>query len=226
MSEDKKDTMLSEPGEMAETPISDRNPEETRSTVDTRGLDTDNKITNSPSMVESLAEEVVVESIELTAADHKALMDQAQKAAEYWDLYVRGKAELDNFRKRAARERLDAIRYANEGLLESLLPIMDNFEMALMAAENAANASVESIRTGVSMIYGQMKNLLNDAGLEEIDALGKHFDPNIHEALSEQESDQVEEGVVLQQTRKGYRLRDRLVRPASVVVAKKTASES
>jgi molecular chaperone GrpE len=148
------------------------------------------------------------------------LRAKAAKADEHWDKYVRSTADFDNFKKRAARERTEAIRYANEGLLEKRLPIGDNFEAALAAA-NASATNVESLKTGVQMIYTQLKSFLSDAGLEEIDALGKAFDPNLHEAVSQQPSAEVQEGQVLQQMRKGYKYRDRLIRPAMVVVAKK-----
>src|SRR5678815_4290772 len=127
---------------------------------------------------------------------------------------------LENYKKRAARERQEAIRFANENLIEKLIPVLDNFEMAL-AATAGQDASLQSVQTGISMIYQQLKNVLTEAGLEEIDASNKTFDPNWHEAVSQQPSQEVAEGQVLQQLRKGYKLRDRLLRPAGVVVAKK-----
>ena len=126
---------------------------------------------------------------------------------------------FDNFKKRSAKDRLDAIKFANEDLIEKLLPVLDNFEAALMAGDNADASSNDSVLVGVKMILGQLKNVLTEAGLEEIDAQGKPFDPAIHEALSQEASDEVAEGHVLRQMRKGYRLKERLVRPASVVVA-------
>jgi molecular chaperone GrpE len=152
-----------------------------------------------------------------------ALREQAAKATEYRDQLLRMAADLENYKKRAAREKQEAIKFANEALLERLIPVLDNFEMALAAA-GAANTSVESLRSGVQMIAQQLKSTMADAGLQEIDATGHPFDPNFHEALSQQESPDVPEGNVLQQIRKGYRLRERLIRPASVIVAKKAAS--
>ncbi len=159
----------------------------------------------------------------LTAARIADLEARAAKADDSWDRYVRAVAELDNYRKRAARERSEAIQYANETLLAKLLPLLDNFEMALNAASEPA-ASVESIKTGVAMISGQLRQALGEAGLEELDAAGQPFDPNVHEAVSQLESSDVPEGHVLHQIRKGYRLRGRLLRPASVVVAKAPAA--
>jgi len=151
------------------------------------------------------------------------LMDKAAKADHFQEQWLRTAADLDNFRKRAARERQDAIRFANEALLEKLLPILDNFEMALAAA-SAPNTTVQSMQAGVSMIQQQLKATMLEAGLEEVDAAGKPFDPNLHAAISQQETADAPEGQVVQQVRKGYKLRDRLLRPASVIVAKKPAS--
>jgi molecular chaperone GrpE len=148
------------------------------------------------------------------------LKDKAAKATQLQEQLLRTAADFDNFRKRATREKQEAIKFANESLLERLLPIIDNFEMALAAA-HAQNASVETLKSGVQMIAQQLKSALTDAGLQDIDAAGQPFDPNFHEAISQQESADVPEGTVLQQMRKGYRLRERLLRPASVVVAKK-----
>jgi molecular chaperone GrpE len=158
-----------------------------------------------------------------TPQELAALREQSAKAQEHWDRYVRLNADFDNYKKRAAKDRLDAIRYANEALIEKLLPVMDNFEAALAASASSDASSVESVITGVKMIATQLKGVLAESGLEEIEATGKAFDPTIHEALSQQPSEEVPEGHVLQQVRKGYRLRDRLVRPAAVVVAAKPA---
>ena len=149
------------------------------------------------------------------------LKTRAAKADENWDRLVRTTADFDNFKKRAAREKQEAIRYANEALLEKLVPVLDNFDAALSAAQAGSNSAAQSLQTGVAMIFQQLKKVLIESGLEEVDATGQKFDPNLHEAVSQQESAQVPEGHVLQQLRKGYKLRDRLLRPATVVVAKK-----
>ena len=150
------------------------------------------------------------------------LKEQAGKAAQYYDQLVRTMADMENFKKRAARERQDAIKYANESLLERIIPVLDNFDAALAAA-SAPNTTVQSLQSGVNMIQTQLKSAMSEAGLEEIEAAGQPFDPNIHEAISQQETDEVPEGHVVQQVRKGYKLRERLLRPASVIVAKKPA---
>jgi len=151
------------------------------------------------------------------------LKGRAEKADEHWERLLRTTADFDNFKKRAAREKQDAIRYANEGLLEKLVPVLDNFDAALSAAQTNSAGGAQSLQTGVAMIFQQLKKVLTESGLEEVDATGQKFDPNLHEAVSQQESTEVSDGEVLQQLRKGYKLRDRLLRPATVVVAKKPA---
>ena len=146
---------------------------------------------------------------------------KAAKADEHWDRFVRLTADFDNFRKRAARERADAVRYANEALVEKLLPVMDNLDAATNAANNAQSGSTESLRAGVAMVLTQLRGVLVEAGLEELDALNRPFDPTWQEALSQHETADAPEGNVVQQLRKGYKLRERLIRPASVIVAKK-----
>jgi molecular chaperone GrpE len=160
----------------------------------------------------------------LTPENIAELQSKAAKAEENWEKYVRAYADLENFRKRAARERQDAVRYANEALLEKLIPVVDNFEAALNAAGAADNAGLESLRTGVQMIASQLKGVLKETGIEEVDATGQTFDPSLHEAVSQQETADVAEGQVVQQLRKGYKLRDRLIRPATVVVARKPSA--
>ncbi|MEO7678162.1 MAG: nucleotide exchange factor GrpE [Verrucomicrobiota bacterium] len=159
---------------------------------------------------------------ELSPEDIASLKERAAKADDHWDRLLRQTADYDNYKKRAAREKQDATKYANESLLQKLIPVVDNFEAAL-AASNTASASAESLQTGVNMIYTQLKSALADSGLEEIDASNQPFDPNFHEAVSQKETTDVPEGQVVQQLRKGYKLRDRLIRPATVIVAKKPA---
>ena len=151
------------------------------------------------------------------------LQARAAKADENWERLLRTTADFDNFKKRAAREKTEAGQYANAALLQKLLPVLDNFENALTAAQTAQGDKLGSLQTGVTMIQQQLKSVLTEAGLEEIDAAGKPFDPNFHEAVSQQESAEVAEGNVLLQLRKGYQFKDRLLRPATVVVAKKPA---
>ena len=133
------------------------------------------------------------------------------------DLALRSQADFENYKKRATREREEAIKYANSALLERLIPIVDNFELGLEAARgDGANSPVFS---GMNMVLKQLMDFLTDHGLQPIDATGQKFDPNLHEAIAHEPSDHVPEGVVIRQTRRGYRMRDRLLRPSSVVVS-------
>jgi len=163
---------------------------------------------------------VHLEAGTVTDGQLEELKERASKADENWERLVRTTADFENFKKRAAREKQDAIRYANESLLQKLVTVLDNFDMALSAAQTGQTEAAQSLQTGINMIYQQLKNVLVESGLEEVDATGKAFDPNLHEAVSQKETTEAPEGHVIQQLRKGYKLRDRLLRPASVVVAK------
>ena len=147
-----------------------------------------------------------------------AEVDFEAEAAKLKDLALRARADLDNFRKRALREKEEAIRYANNGLLERLLPVIDNFELGLDAAKNAADTA--SILQGMAMVHKQLQDYLKNNGLEEVQAEGEAFDPNKHDAVSQEFSADVPEGHVVRQVRKGYKIKDRLVRASSVIVSK------
>jgi molecular chaperone GrpE len=159
----------------------------------------------------------------LTPEQIEDLKLRAAKADENWDRLLRTTADFENFKKRAAREKIEAAQYASASLLTKVLPVLDNFEMALAAAQSAKDDKLASMQSGVTMIQQQLKSILVEIGLEEIEAAGKPFDPAFHEAVSQQESATVPEDHVLQQLRKGYKFKDRLLRPATVVVAKKSA---
>jgi molecular chaperone GrpE len=160
------------------------------------------------------ADDIPAAEAQDAAADplNKALME----AAQWKEVALRTAAELDNYRKRMARELQDAARFGTAPLLESLLPVLDNFDYGLQAAR--AENEKSNIFIGMSMVHKQMQDFLRDQGVDEIPATGA-FDPNLHEAMSQQPSDTVAEGHILFVSRRGYRLRDRLLRPASVVVS-------
>src|SRR6266704_6178519 len=133
------------------------------------------------------------------------------------DLALRSQADFENYKKRSAREKEEAIKYANSSLLERLVAIIDNFELGLEAAKGEGEQS--PIYSGMTLVLKQLNDLLAENGLQPIDAEGKKFDPNLHEAIAHEPSDQFPEGIVLRQTRRGYRFKDRLLRPSSVVVS-------
>jgi molecular chaperone GrpE len=133
------------------------------------------------------------------------------------DLALRSQADFENYKKRAAREKEEAIKYANSALLERLIAIVDNFELGLEAARGEGENS--PVLSGMSMVLKQLMDFLTEYGLQPIDANGQKFDPNLHEAIAHEPSEEVPEGVVIRQTRRGYRMKDRLLRPSSVVVS-------
>jgi len=150
-----------------------------------------------------------------TAPDLQAEVDR------YRDQALRAAADLENYRKRMIREKEEAIRFANAGLLEKLLPILDNFELGLTAASgDAAAPGTKGIVDGFSMVHRQLGDFLVSSGLQPIDAVGQPFDPKFHEALGHETDPAQADGIVLRQLRRGYRLADRLIRPSSVIVNK------
>jgi len=138
------------------------------------------------------------------------------EVAKWKELSFRTAADLDNLRKRTARDREDAIRYANQRLLEDLIPVIDNFEMGMQAA---AQDQASMIYIGMDMVRRQLNEFLTAQGVEEIPTTGV-FDHNLHDAVAQEDCIAGEEGRILRVTRRGFRLRDRLLRPAGVVVSK------
>ena len=139
------------------------------------------------------------------------------------DLALRSQADFENYKKRAAREKEEAIKYANKSLLQRLVAILDNFELGLAAAREQGEQS--PIYAGMVLVQKQLNDLLSENGLQPVEAEGTPFDPNLHEAIAHEPSDQVPEGTVLRQARRGYRFKDRLLRPANVVVSSGPANK-
>ena len=140
-----------------------------------------------------------------------------QQLAEANDRNLRLMAEFDNFRRRSAKEQLELIETANGKLLEKLSEVQDNFERAF-ASENKAK-DLEAFEKGMQMIYNQFAKILTDAGLEQIDPTGAEFDPNCHEALMQQPSETVPEGHVVTVFQKGYKLKNKILKTAKVIVS-------
>ena len=137
--------------------------------------------------------------------------------AEANNRHLRLMAEFDNFRRRSAKEQLELIETANGKLLEKLSEVQDNFERAF-AAENKAK-DLEAFEKGMQMIYNQFAKVLTDAGLEQIDPTGNEFDPNLHEALMQQPSETIPEGHVVTVFQKGYKLKNKILKTAKVIVS-------
>lgn len=143
---------------------------------------------------------------------------EMQVEVEKWrDHALRNAAELDNFRKRSARDMQESRAYANTDLLRTLIPILDNFEMGLEAARAESEKSM--IYMGLNMVRRQFADFLREMGAEEIPAEGQPFDPNLHEAVSHEASPEIAEGIIIRVLRRGYKLKDRLLRAATVIVS-------
>src|SRR5438128_2455426 len=116
-----------------------------------------------------------VDPATVTPEQLEELKQRAAKADESWERLLRTTADFDNYKKRAAREKQDAIKFGNENLMQKLIPVLDTFDMALAALQNGQADGVDSLKTGITMVYQQLKGALVEAGLEEIDATGKSF---------------------------------------------------
>jgi molecular chaperone GrpE len=168
---------------------------------------------SSPSALDEIAEPKTAD-----LPDENSLGQIQADIERFRDLALRTQADFENFRKRSAREKEDAVKYANASFLDRLIPILDNFELGLAAARGSSESS--AILSGMDMVSKQLADFLTSSGVEAVNAEGQPFDPNLHEAVAQEPSASVPENVVVRQLRRGYKLRDRLLRPATVVVSK------
>lgn len=166
---------------------------------------------------EPAAPETTNEGLPLSLEDELAA--SRAEAEKNWDLYLRQRAELDNFRKRSQREKEDLARFANENLLRDLLPVLDNLERALDHARKEGETG-KGLLEGVEMTLGQFQKLLEKFGVSAVDAMGEPFNPAWHEAMGQLESTEHAPNTVIQEMQKGYVLNERLLRPALVLIAK------
>ena len=167
----------------------------------------------------SIEEENIEEAKELSPLEQleEQIRLKDDELLKQKDTFLREKAELDNFKKRLVKEKEDFVQFANERLLKEVIQIEDNMERAM----TASNATLESLQEGVEMIQKQFATFLKNQKVKPIEALGKPFDPNLHEVLNQQESEEHEENTVIQEYSKGYTLNGRILRSAKVVIAKK-----
>jgi len=145
--------------------------------------------------------------------------EPAEIIAELKDTVLRTRADFDNFRKRTQRDIADARAYGKISALEELLPIFDTFKMAMMAA-NMDNADLNTLLAGMNMIENQFTQSFGALGIDELNGVGEKFDPNLHDAVSEEFSEEVEAGTIISQHRCGYKMGERLIRAATVIVSK------
>ena len=185
-----------------------------------------NKRYNDPEYAEADApagDETAAEQSESAEARPAAAADEALAALQkerdaYKEQFLRAVADFDNYRKRIERERREVAEYAASDVLLELLPIIDNFERALQAP---AAGDTEAFKRGIELIHKQMLDLLRKRGVTHIDAQGIDFDPNVHQAVIHEPSAEHREGEVMEELQRGYKLGDRLLRPAMVKVAKR-----
>lgn len=168
-----------------------------------------NEETEAEKAEEQAAEATEEAKEEAPAADEK---DELQEANEK---YLRLAAEYQNFRRRTEEEKVKATAYANERIVKDLLDVADNFERAL----STAKSEDESFKNGIDLIYKQFMTVLKNFGVEPVEAEGKEFDPNFHNAVMAEEVEGTEAGIVLMELQKGYMLKDRVVRPSMVKVS-------
>lgn len=144
---------------------------------------------------------------------------KSRECDENHERFLRARADLENYRKRADKEKEDYCAFANESLLAELLPVIDNLERALEHAVGESN-NVESLREGVKLTVDQLFGVLKKFGLEDIKAAGEAFNPELHHAISHDDTPGVPAGTVVEEFQKGYTLKGKLIRPALVSVAK------
>ena len=178
-----------------------------------------------PELVENEEDETVEEEEVKELTPMEQLQEEVrlkdEELLKQKDTFLREKAELENFKKRLTKEKEDFVQFANERLLKELVQIEDNLERAM----EVPNATLESLKEGIDMIQKQFATFLKNQKVEAIEALEKPFDPNLHEVLTQQESDEHEEGTVIQEYSKGYTLNGRILRSTKVVISKKPVKE-
>jgi molecular chaperone GrpE len=153
----------------------------------------------------------------------ESLRELKEKADRNYDLYLRSMAEVENIRKRAAKEREEWVKYANENLIKALLPVIDNLEKAVTHARD--ENSLQALREGVELTLKGLKDSLGKSGVQEVKTEGVPFDPRFHEAVYQAEDDHATAGNVIQELQRGYTFNGRLLRPAMVVVSSGRAKD-
>jgi molecular chaperone GrpE len=154
---------------------------------------------------------------EEAAEEAEASADEPSAEEQESERYMRLMAEFQNFKRRAAKEKSDIHAFANERIVGDLLPVLDNFERAL----DTETEDIEAYAKGMQLIFEQLRTALEKAGLKEIEALGQDFDPNVHNAVMTDNTDEYETDKISKVLQKGYKLNDKVVRPSMVAVNKK-----
>ncbi len=150
------------------------------------------------------------------------LEEENKKVQEYYNRLLRLQADFENYKRRTRQEMENFYKYSSEQIVRALLPVLDNFERAL-AAEGG---SLESYKSGMEMIYRQLMDVLAGEGLAPVEAVGEPFDPARHEAVLQEETVEHEDNTVIEELRRGYYLKDKVIRPAMVKVARSPQDKS
>ncbi|PQJ27677.1 nucleotide exchange factor GrpE [Rubritalea profundi] len=199
--------------------------DETANNTDEQDVPVDQPVEDSNKSMDEINAEIEQELEEAMVEEELNREDQLEaEVAELKNKLLRTAADLENYRKRSTRDKADAIRYGNQRLLEDLLPVIDNFGMGMQASEQDSGSM---IYMGMSMVQKQLDDFLANQGVQVVDLQpGAKFDPKVHDAMAQEESETFEEGQIIRVMRKGYKMGDRLVRPANVVVVQAPAVES
>lgn len=178
----------------------------------------ENGIVNNDTGEKKTGDTAPVDNTENQPGDDKAKIAEFEtKLAELNDKYIRLYSEFENFKKRTLRERLELVKSAGEDVFKLILPVLDDFERAMRANENAAE--VKTVNEGISLVYHKMKNSLASRGLEEMNAAGEDFNPDLHEAVTNIPAPSGElKGKVIEVVEKGYTLNGKVIRYAKVIV--------
>lgn len=181
-------------------------------------MNANQEYTDSDTVEEVNNEATVNEEEQAVEAEQNSELSKLQaQLEEQQQRVLRTQADFDNFRRRTQKEKEDLAKYASSLLITELLPVIDNFERALSTGTD--NAEVSSYAKGVEMIFRQLEGVLKAEGLEEMNSVGEPFNPEYHQAIMQVESDEYEEGIVVEEVQKGYKLKDRVLRPAMVKVS-------
>lgn len=158
------------------------------------------------------------EMTSLLQEEYNELQEKARERDEYYNKWLGVHAEYENIRRRIEKEKENLRKFANEDIISTLFPIVDNFDMALDAMEKAPDK--EAVMQGIKLVQKEFHRVLEDNGVKRIETKGVQFDPNVHEAVMMVETEDYPDGAVMEEVRTGYLLNDRLLRPAQVKVAK------
>ena len=172
---------------------------------------------------EEIKEEEISSSEEVEiSGEEKKIIELEKKVAEQTDRFLRKAAEFENYKRRTENDQLNLIKYAAESFIIKLLPVIDDFERSLEHIDSAN----ESLKEGIKLVYDKLMKVLDEQGVKKMDAVGKPFDVNFHEALMQIKDDRAKPHTVLKELEKGYLYKDRVIRHAKVVVSEDTSEES